>query len=108
MRKECPEMSSLTLSDTETPITDRVANSPWTGQSGSARSHRLVFNMKTRNDKLRLIPLTARAFGILRRLRQDTPDDECIFDSYEEEATTADGLFRASSCKSRDRQFPLP
>ena len=35
----------------------------------------------TKNDKPRLVPLTARALGILKRLRQDAPDDELIFDS---------------------------
>jgi integrase len=34
----------------------------------------------TKNDKPRLVPLTARALGILKRLRQDAPDEERIFD----------------------------
>jgi integrase len=44
-------------------------------------TNQLIFITKTKNDKPRLIPLTARALGILRRLRQDAPDDELIFDS---------------------------
>ncbi len=44
-------------------------------------TNQLVFITKTKNDKPRLIPLTAQALGILRRLRQDAPDDERIFDS---------------------------
>lgn len=36
--------------------------------------------MKTKNDKPRLVPLTARALEILKRLRQDASDDELIFD----------------------------
>ena len=39
-----------------------------------------IFIMKTKNDKPRLIPLTVRALEILKRLRQDAPDDELIFD----------------------------
>ena len=35
---------------------------------------------ETKNDKSRLIPLTARSLGILQRLRQDAPDEELIFD----------------------------
>lgn len=42
---------------------------------------RLISVTKTKNDKPRLIPLAARARGILRRLRQDAPDEELIFDS---------------------------
>lgn len=34
----------------------------------------------TKNDKPRLVPLTKRALGILKRLRQDAPDEERIFD----------------------------
>lgn len=37
--------------------------------------------IQTKNDKPRLVPLTARALEILRRLRQDAPDEELIFDS---------------------------
>ncbi len=44
-------------------------------------TNQFVFITKTKNDKPRLIPLTAQALGILRRLRQDAPDDEPIFDS---------------------------
>jgi integrase len=44
-------------------------------------TNQLVSVTKTKNDKPRLVPLTAHAFGILRRLRQDAPDDELIFDS---------------------------
>jgi integrase len=40
-----------------------------------------IFVMKTKNDKPRLIPLTVRALEILKRLRQDAPDEERIFDS---------------------------
>jgi integrase len=43
-------------------------------------TNQLVFITKTKNDKPRLVPLTAHAIGILRRLRQDAPDDELIFD----------------------------
>jgi len=39
-----------------------------------------IFIMQTKNDKPRLVPLTARALEILKRLRQDAPDDERIFD----------------------------
>ena len=39
-----------------------------------------IFIMRTKNDKPRLVPLTARALEILKRLRQDAPDDERIFD----------------------------
>ncbi|MDT5271363.1 MAG: hypothetical protein QOH49_3549 [Acidobacteriota bacterium] len=41
----------------------------------------LISVTKTKNDKPHLTPLTAHALGILRRLRQDAPDDERIFDS---------------------------
>ena len=37
---------------------------------------------QTKNDKPRLVPLTARAMGILKRLRQDAPDEELIFDQH--------------------------
>jgi integrase len=40
-----------------------------------------IFIVQTKNDKPRLIPLTVRALEILKRLRQDAPDDELIFDS---------------------------
>ena len=43
-------------------------------------ANRLISVTKTKNDKPRLIPLTKRALAILRRLRQDAPDDELIFD----------------------------
>ncbi len=43
-------------------------------------SNQLISVTKTKNDKPRLIPLTKHALGILRRLRQDAPDDELIFD----------------------------
>jgi integrase len=43
-------------------------------------SDRLVFVMKTKNGRSRTIPLTERALGILRCLRQDAPEDELIFD----------------------------
>jgi integrase len=35
---------------------------------------------QTKNDKPRLVPLTARALKILKRLRQDASDEELIFD----------------------------
>lgn len=35
---------------------------------------------QTKNDKPRLVPLTARALEIFKSLRQDAPDDERIFD----------------------------
>lgn len=44
------------------------------------QSDQYIFIMKTKNDKPRLIPLTVRALEILKRLRQDAPDDELIFD----------------------------
>lgn len=42
--------------------------------------NRHIFIMETKNDKPRLVPLTVRALEILKRLRQDAPDDERIFD----------------------------
>lgn len=36
--------------------------------------------MKAKNGRSRTSPLTERALGILRRLRQDAPEDELIFD----------------------------
>jgi integrase len=45
------------------------------------RDNRLISITKTKNDKPRLVPLTARALEILKRLRQDAPDGELIFDS---------------------------
>jgi integrase len=44
-------------------------------------TNQIVSVTKTKNDKPRLVPLTAHALGILRHLRQDAPDDELIFDS---------------------------
>lgn len=44
-------------------------------------SGKLISIKKTKNDKPRLVPLTVRALEILKRLRQDAPDDELIFDS---------------------------
>jgi integrase len=41
---------------------------------------RYISIIQTKTDKPRKIPLTARALGILRRLRQDAPEDERIFD----------------------------
>ena len=43
-------------------------------------ANRLISVTKTKNDKPRSIPLTARALAILRRLRQGAPDAELIFD----------------------------
>jgi integrase len=43
-------------------------------------ANQLISVTKTKNDKPRLIPLTARALAILKRLRQDAPDEELIFD----------------------------
>jgi integrase len=40
-----------------------------------------IFIMQTKNDKPRMIPLSTRALEIFKRLRQDAPDDERIFDS---------------------------
>lgn len=40
----------------------------------------LIYVMKTKNDKPRLIPLTARGLEILKRLRQDATEEELIFD----------------------------
>jgi integrase len=42
--------------------------------------NRLISIIKTKNDKPRLVPLTKKALGILKRLRQDAPEDELIFD----------------------------
>ena len=44
-------------------------------------SNQLICVTQTKNDKPRLIPLTAWALGILKRLRQDATEDELIFDS---------------------------
>lgn len=41
---------------------------------------RCIFVTLTKNGKSRLLPLTAKALKILRRLRQDAPGDELIFD----------------------------
>jgi integrase len=43
-------------------------------------ANQLISVIKTKNDKPRLIPLTARALAILRHLRQDASDDELVFD----------------------------
>jgi integrase len=42
---------------------------------------KLISITQTKNDKPRIVPLTVRALGILKCLRQDAPDDEHIFDS---------------------------
>lgn len=44
-------------------------------------TNRLISITKTKNDKPRLVPLTKRALGILKSLRQDAPDEEMVFDS---------------------------
>lgn len=41
---------------------------------------RLISVTQIKNDKPRLVPLTAQALAILKRLRQDAPDEELIFD----------------------------
>ena len=43
-------------------------------------TNQLISVTQTKNDKPRLIPLTKKALGILKRLRQDATDDELIFD----------------------------
>lgn len=43
-------------------------------------ANQLISIPQTKNDKPRVVPLTKRALEILRRLRQDAPDDEHIFD----------------------------
>jgi len=43
-------------------------------------ANQFISVIKTKNDKPRFIPLTKRALGILKRLRQDAPDEELIFD----------------------------
>jgi integrase len=43
-------------------------------------ANQLICVTQTKNDKPRLIPLTKKALGILKRLRQDATDDELIFD----------------------------
>lgn len=45
------------------------------------KANQIISIIKTKNDKPRLVPLTKKALGILKRLRQDAPDDELIFDS---------------------------
>lgn len=40
----------------------------------------VIFITQTKTDKPRVVPLTKRAIEILNRLRQDAPDEECIFD----------------------------
>jgi integrase len=54
-----------------------LLNAKWMDVDNS----QLICVTKTKNDKPRLIPLTAHALGILRRLRQDASNDERIFDS---------------------------
>jgi integrase len=46
------------------------------------KADQLISIIKTKNDKPRLVPLTKRALGILKRLRQDAPEDELIFDPH--------------------------
>lgn len=55
-----------------------LLNARWADVDGVNRHISIT---QTKNDKPRLVPLTARALGILKRLRQDAPDDELIFDS---------------------------
>lgn len=43
-------------------------------------TNQLISIPQTKNGKPRVVPLTKRALEILRRLRQDAPDDERIFD----------------------------
>jgi integrase len=42
--------------------------------------NQLITVTQTKNDRPRVVPLTKRALEILRRLRQDAPDEERIFD----------------------------
>lgn len=56
---------------------DELLNTKW---SDVDETNQLVFITKTKNDKPRLIPLTALALRIIKRLRQDAPDEELIFD----------------------------
>jgi integrase len=55
-----------------------LLNARWTDVD-EVGQHILI--VKTKNDKPRLVPLTARALEILKRLRQDASDNELIFDS---------------------------
>jgi integrase len=45
------------------------------------KANQFISVIKTKNDKPRLVPLTKKAVAILKRLRQDAPDDELIFES---------------------------
>ena len=54
-----------------------LLNAKW---SDVDEANRLIFVTQTKNDKPRLIPLTASALRVLRRLRQDAADEERIFD----------------------------
>ncbi|HEX7956327.1 MAG TPA: tyrosine-type recombinase/integrase [Pyrinomonadaceae bacterium] len=56
-----------------------LLNARWADVDGVNRH---VSITQTKNDKPRLVPLTARALGILKRLRQDAPDEELIFDQH--------------------------
>jgi integrase len=55
----------------------KLLNTKW---SDVDETNQFVSITKTKNDKPRLIPLAARALKILKRLRQDAPDEELIFD----------------------------
>jgi integrase len=54
-----------------------LLNARW---SDVDEGNRLISITQTKNDKPRLVPLTARALAILKRLRQDATDEELIFD----------------------------
>jgi len=54
-----------------------LLNARWEDVDGA---NRLIVITQTKNGKPRLVPLNARALGIIRRLRQDAPDGELIFD----------------------------
>lgn len=54
-----------------------LLNAKW---SDVDEANRLITVTQTKNDKPRLIPLTASALRILKRLRQDAHEEERIFD----------------------------
>ncbi len=54
-----------------------LLNARW---SDVDEANQIISITKTKNDKPRLVPLTDRALGILKRLRQDAPDEEFVFD----------------------------
>jgi len=53
-----------------------LLNARWSDVDGT---NQLISITQTKNDKPRLVPLTARALEILKHLRQDATEDEFIF-----------------------------